>query len=223
MKKENYTAGFKKQAALKGFSRGNRSLQEISKDLNIGLSSLTRWMKLSEPTAHSKKIQVQRPQDWTVEARWSALAESHALTGESLNTWCRTRGLFVHYLSARRDQFCTLTLSSKSDVLPELRQLKQENQRLQNQLSRKDKALAEAAALLVLQKNSKRSGRTRTNDLPNSARDGTHLSGTSHRSRCAPSICLRNNFAIRSGFTALAKRPAGVMVARHGIKNPTTH
>ncbi|PKB24404.1 hypothetical protein CLU91_4891 [Janthinobacterium sp. 64] len=50
-----------------------------------------------------------------------------------------------------------------------VRSLQQENDKLRKDLDRKDKALAEAAALLLLQKSAMRCGRTRSNDLTRSA------------------------------------------------------
>jgi hypothetical protein len=50
-----------------------------------------------------------------------------------------------------------------------LKALKNENDELKAELRRKEKALAEAAALLVLQKSSVRCGTTRTSDLTYSA------------------------------------------------------
>jgi hypothetical protein len=73
-----------------------------------------------------------------------------ATSGEALNAWCRERGLFAHHLTAWKAAFC-----SEEKAVPvtrELRGLKDENEQLKRELLRKDKALAEAAALLVLQK-----------------------------------------------------------------------
>jgi hypothetical protein len=87
-----------------------------------------------------------------VQERLSALAESHSLAGEELNAWCRNRGLFAHHLSQWRAQFCKLSIDGLDTNALDNRTLKQENVRLQRELQRKEKALAEAAALLILQK-----------------------------------------------------------------------
>ncbi len=74
------------------------------------------------------------------------------MIGEVLNAWCRERGVFAHQLIQWKSDFCTVTrtASGRDDSLT-LRSLKAENQRLERELNRKDKALAEAAALLILQ------------------------------------------------------------------------
>ena len=68
-----------------------------------------------------------------------------------MQAWCRERGLFAHHLSDWKAAFCA---PGKETVpgLREVRSLKDENAQLKRELVRKEKALAEAAALLVLQK-----------------------------------------------------------------------
>jgi transposase-like protein len=82
-----------------------------------------------------------------------ALQESHGLSGEALNAWCREHGLFAHQLAEWKADFCKPSKPSNGrEEASEMRALKAENQRLERELQRKEKALAEAAALLVLQK-----------------------------------------------------------------------
>jgi hypothetical protein len=91
-----------------------------------------------------------RPQDWHPEERLAALQKSYGLIGEDLNAWCREQGLFVHQLEQWKADF----YSSQGGVSEkrEVHTLKAEIHGLERELLRKDKALAEAAALLVLQK-----------------------------------------------------------------------
>lgn len=80
--------------------------------------------------------------------RLTALQESHGLVGEALNRGCRERGLFAHPLVAWQEAFG----SGAGDQRASRRALQAENQRLSRELARQENALAEAAALLVLQK-----------------------------------------------------------------------
>ena len=70
----------------------------------------------------------------------------------ALNAWCREKGLFEHQLIAWRDAFCVIAAPQTRDVKLALRELQTRHDGLQRELRRKEKALAEAAALLVLQK-----------------------------------------------------------------------
>ena len=74
------------------------------------------------------------------------------MSEEALNGWCRQRGVFARDLSQWRQAFCAGSRAGRREEARELRELKQAYAQLQRELNRKDRALAEAAALLVLQK-----------------------------------------------------------------------
>ena len=154
---KTYSFAFKEQALVKVYSRGERTIESVADELNLKVATLKIWMKRKMKLERSEQPVVakeKRPQDWRVEEQLLALQESFGLTDDALNAWCRGKGLFPHHLTAWRNAFCAEqkiavgTLESKSG----LRELKAENDRLKRELSRKEKALVEAAALLVLQK-----------------------------------------------------------------------
>jgi hypothetical protein len=88
---------------------------------------------------------------WRPAQRLLALHETHGLSGADLHAWCREKGLFEHQLIAWREAFCGAAPQSPESKLV-VRELQARNEGLQRELRRKEKALAEAAALLVLQK-----------------------------------------------------------------------
>lgn len=156
MKNATYSEDFKEQALKKVFSRGQRTIRSIADELNLPKETLRNWMKktLSDPEPRRLR-EAQRPHAWTLAERFEALQESHGLSGDALNAWCRERGVFAHQLAAWKAAFCQPSKPvERREEAAELRALKAENLRLERELKRKEKALAEAAALLVLQKKS---------------------------------------------------------------------
>ena len=158
MNRNLHSLEFKEQALRKLRERGNRTQQSVADEINICLSTLKGWLqgskKMARGLAHGADA---LPSDvpavtWGPSERLQALNESHSLSGETLHAWCREKGLFAHQLQTWREAFLTgsepLTRDSRSAV----RELQSKNDLLERQLRRKDKALAEAAALLVLQK-----------------------------------------------------------------------
>ncbi len=89
---------------------------------------------------------------WGARERLQALNESHALVGDALHAWCREKGVYAHQLQTWRDAFCATGERSAKQDLSLLRELQGKHDQLERQLRRKDKALAQAAALLILQK-----------------------------------------------------------------------
>jgi len=157
MQRNRYSTEFKEQALSKARQRGTRTLKALADELNISLGSLKGWLKTSNQTASGSSVVTSLPSDtaaqhWSSAQRLQALLESHALTGVALHAWCREKGLFEHQLKQWREAFCSTAEPDPRESRAELRALKMKNEQLQRDLHRKDRALAETAALLLLQK-----------------------------------------------------------------------
>ena len=152
--KQTYSVEFKEQALSKAFHRGSRTVVSVADELNMNVMTLKNWMKGAAASTRSDGAgPAKRPEDWSREERLLALQQSHGLADEALNAWCRERGLFAHHLAQWRVDFCAVGgTGSRRENAQEVRELKHANAQLQRELNRKEKALAEAAALLVLQK-----------------------------------------------------------------------
>ena len=149
----SYTEAFRKQALEKVYTRGRRTVKAVAEELSMNPWTLKNWMTSHKDQSTTKHgASTKRPNDWSPAERLELLLESHGLDEEALNAFCREKGIFRHQLQQWRAAFEAGT-SSLSPVKPsELRELKDTNKALARELKRKEKALAEAAALLVLQK-----------------------------------------------------------------------
>ena len=154
MKQRKYADGFKEQALAKVFARsGDQTIRSIAAGLGMNVGTLRGWMKVALRDQKNPAVKAIHATDWTPAQRLLALHESYGLDEEALNAWCRERGLFTHDLTRWRRDFCeSAGAASRREDSEELRQLRLTNVQLQRDLNRKEKALAEAAALLVLQK-----------------------------------------------------------------------
>ncbi len=151
--KMKYTEAFRKQSLEKVYSRGGRSVESVAEELNVNLWTLKNWMKTHKERSISKEgATTKRPKDWSLAERLQMLLESHGMEEEALNAFCREQGIFRHHLQQWREAFETGTSLGLQANRSELRELKEANKGLRSELNRKEKALAEAAALLVLQK-----------------------------------------------------------------------
>ena len=152
MNRTTYSASFREEIARKVLQRKDRTIAEIATELHVPYHSVRKWIRspkladLRQASGEGEK----RAAEWSPEQRLQALLETHALSGEERNAWCRARGLFAHQLEEWKAQFCVPVKSPAATG--EVRTLKAERDSLQRELKRKDRALAEAAALLVLQK-----------------------------------------------------------------------
>ena len=146
-----YSEAFIEQALFKVYSRGKRTVQSVAEELNVNCHTVKNWMKRKElSTVGVSATKGHRPQDWSAEQQLVALHQTHGLSGEALQTWCRENGLFAHHLTSWKTAFCADVKVASGNR--EIRVLKDENEQLKRELIRKERALAEAAALLILQK-----------------------------------------------------------------------
>jgi hypothetical protein len=95
-----------------------------------------------------------------------ALQQSYALDDMARASWCREHGAFEHQLVQWHQEFCTPAVPASREANGSFRELQRQHDQLQRELRRKEKALAEVAALLVFaEKTSRRCWRARTNDV----------------------------------------------------------
>ena len=158
----NFSDEFKHQAVQKVLSRSRGvTIEDIATSLGVSVSTINRWklsfQRSTLPKSDLKIMATQqtekRPEDWTKEQRFNAIVACHALSEEQINAYCRSQGIYLHHIEQWKLEFLgghntTDSVQSQQKV----RQLAQQNQKLKRDLTRKDKALAETAALLVLQK-----------------------------------------------------------------------
>jgi transposase-like protein len=136
----------------------NMSVAELSRQENISNVTLYAWRKQMQERGHVVPGNQLSPEQWSAEAKVAVVAETLTLSEVELSEYCRKKGLFPEQVKAWKDA-CLLSqrpVAAKSSRSPaereEARQDKKRIRSLEKELHRKDRALAEAAALLVLRK-----------------------------------------------------------------------
>lgn len=145
---------------VRRMSTSGKTAQALAEELGLSPSLLFRWRKdagMSGSMQHSDdtpKHPPRRPQDWTSEEKLAAVLEAQALTEGELGGFLRQRGLHEATLREWRESVlrgARAELGGRGDKQSGAAEAKRIRE-LERELLRKDKALAEAAALLVLQK-----------------------------------------------------------------------
>lgn len=95
-----------------------------------------------------------RGRAWSAAARWEALVATAALDEHATSAWCRQHGLYPTQLDVwRQGALDALADPQEARATPQATQAdKRRIQELERDLLRKDRALAETTALLVLAK-----------------------------------------------------------------------
>jgi transposase-like protein len=159
-----YSKAFRTLMVQKMTSLDRPNVESLSADVGVPQSTLYRWVSVAgkliprgdsvasfvtDPT--QRPIRMKRPQDWSAEEKLAAVLKAAALPDEELGGFLRSKGIHVAQLQEWRE----LMLSGLNPASVQRSKKKTETKRvreLEKELRRKDKALAETAALLVLKK-----------------------------------------------------------------------
>ena len=149
-----YSQEFRESIVKRALEPGAPTLENISRELGLGKSTISRWIeKASSVDGMSRrKIQGQRPNDRTPAQKLHLVNEASTLSDDELGEFLRKNGIHGAQLEQwRKDALAGLGAplrrpSTKNS--PEAKKIRE----LEREVTRKDKALAETAALLVLKK-----------------------------------------------------------------------
>jgi len=151
-----YSEKFKSRMIGKMTGPRAMSANALSAEVGINQPTLSRWLReartvsgMSKKSGDSKRSSV-RSTDWSAEEKFRVVVESRGLAEEDLGAFLRKEGVHQVQLDEWAEaMFSSLAAPKKSKgASEETKRIKQ----LERELRRKEKALAEAAALLVLQK-----------------------------------------------------------------------
>ena len=119
----------------------------VAKEIGVSVQTLERWRE----EAQSRPA---RGRAWTAGARLEAVITAAAMDEAGKNAWCREHGVYPAELDKWRLSATTaLAEPEEARASPQAtRHDKKRIKELERELLRKDRALAETAALLVLSK-----------------------------------------------------------------------
>lgn len=141
-----YGQAFKDRAVARLLPPESSGVDVVAQAVGVSAATLERWR--ADALADGKKRG-----GWTAAARLDAVVTTASMSEEETNAWCRAQGLYPSELVQWREA-ATGALEQPSGAGPgkassaERRRVRE----LERELRRKEKALAETAALLVLSK-----------------------------------------------------------------------
>ena len=157
-----YSGTFKRRMIQKMSRPDAPSARTLAEEEGLCQATLSRWLRnagnlggMKKKNHHSEPEEKttprpRRPQDWSLLEKLRVLVEAEGMPSEELGAYLRGEGLHESQL----EQWRQAALEALEAPRPRRKQT-QERKRikeLERELRRKEKALAEAAALLVLKK-----------------------------------------------------------------------
>ncbi len=149
---DNYNVGFKETMVRKMIGPPEVSATALATSVGVHQSTLSRWLReygrfgVAGGQMNNTK---RRPQNWMAEEKLQAIVEYEKLDEEARGRYLRERGLYsVDIERWRKEVLGALVKNPKKKGDPKDRRIRE----LEGELWRKERALAETAALLVLKK-----------------------------------------------------------------------
>ena len=149
----SYSAEFKEQAVRKLMPPHNRTVASLSREIGISEASLYNWKKQFRAKGYVVPKKSTIADQWDAKAKLAAVIQTAAMNEAERSEYCRKHGLYPEQIEAWKTAFeasepVDTAASTKADLAAE----RKRSRALEKELHRKEKALAEAAALLTLSK-----------------------------------------------------------------------
>jgi transposase-like protein len=135
-----------------------QSVAQISAELGIHVVTLYNWRKTWRLQGEVVPASEKDPEGWGATDKFTVVLETAGLNATELSAYCRERGLYPEQVERWRqasqdaNEKPVLTLKEQKELERLRAQDQKEIKRLNQELRRKEKALAEAAALLIASK-----------------------------------------------------------------------
>ena len=132
----------------------NESITKVSREDGIPQGTLTRWKNeakaqgIAAPTGENAET-------WSTQDKFLIVVETASMNESDLAEYARKKGLYVEQIKSWRDACVNANggiAREAANLNHELKESQKARKKLEKEIQRKDKALAEAAALLVLSK-----------------------------------------------------------------------
>ena len=149
-----YSAQVKASILAKALAPNAPSVVELAKEFNIPYATLYTWMSTmlnNKPIKQDNKAS--RPHDKSAQEKLQAVIDTIDKTVEERSVYCRQHGIYIEHIDCWKQQILSSlgivnTRQDKAEQLQAMNEIKQ----LKRDLCRKNKALAEVSALLILKK-----------------------------------------------------------------------
>jgi len=150
-----YSTEFKDNVVRKMMPPNSQSVEQVGQELGLSRSTLYAWKQQYRAKGHLVPATPSNPDQWDTKSKLAAIIQTALMNEAERSEYCREHGLYPEQIDSWKAAFESTdlapTVMSKADKA-ELAAERKKSKQLERDLRRKDRALAETAALLVLSK-----------------------------------------------------------------------
>jgi transposase-like protein len=146
-----YSLGFKESQVKKVLPPANGAIKEIALEAGIPEQTLRNWMNKAKEGTLQKGNTVsgtgRSPRE-----KLNLVIESRTMPEEDRGYWLREKGLHTEHITQYEQELRDMVENNNHNEKQKIKNLEKQNKYLQKELRKKEKALAEMAALYTLKK-----------------------------------------------------------------------
>lgn len=152
---KRYSDEFKESVIKKMMPPNPKSVPQLCSETGVSDVTLYKWRKSYRNKGVVVPGDKSKPENWTAGDKLAVVIETASFNEVQLSEYCRSKGLYKEQIAQWKIEALSgyerSTQVKKAQSLHR-REDKQKIKKLERELNRKEKALAETAALLVLSK-----------------------------------------------------------------------
>lgn len=141
----------KRMWVKKFLTRGSTSIEVFCRENALSATAIYKWVNKYGRTDDMKPL-ARTPKDWTPEEKFKAVMAFDSLAVEDQGAYLRREGVHADHIEMWREKMQKSLEPETQDKRTERGEMVYKILDLEKELLRKDKALAEAAAILILKK-----------------------------------------------------------------------
>ena len=152
---KHYSQERKEAALAKMMPPQNMAVSAVSEETGISQQSLYNWRQKAREEGVVVPGDGKNAEKWSSSDKFAVVLETAAMNNAELGEYCRKKGLYVEQIAQWKESCMNANASTQEQAKVNREKAKHDQKKikkLESELRRKEKALAEAAALLVLQK-----------------------------------------------------------------------
>jgi transposase len=147
-----YSMGFKQGILKKVLPPESRPVHEVSKEVGIAEQTIRNWMERAKDGTLIAEDGEIAPRERRASEKLKLVIESKSIEPERMGEWLRERGLHSEHIALWEQELANIVADKDDALKQELQRTKKKLKETERELARKDKALAEFAALVALKK-----------------------------------------------------------------------
>lgn len=145
-----YSKDFKQSTIQKILMPGGPTIMEMAVKTGAHPTSIRDWMKI-----YGKSPVMKKSSEWTPENKLEAIIKTATMSEQEFGEFLRANGFHAADIDQwKQDFYISLKAPGRPRIDPELVQLRNKEKELSKDLRRKDRALAEMSARVILLKKS---------------------------------------------------------------------